>query len=129
MRILITDDELTSRKILQKLLGPLGDCFLAGDGSEALKLFIQGHNSGQPFDLVMLDLHMEELGGIETLDAMRSYEEQLGINGLSRVKVIMVTVSDESDKIMNAFRTGCEGYIVKPVDSTKLQNALKIIGI
>jgi len=129
MRILITDDEMTSRKILQKLLQPLGACQLAADGTEALKLFIQAHTQGAAYDLITLDLHMEDLGGMTTLNAIRRYEEQMGIRGEKSAKILVVTVSDVHSSILGAFRAGCEGYIVKPVDPQNLRQALKIMDI
>jgi len=129
MKILITEDEFTSRRLLQKLLSAYGECDVASNGREAVEALQIALNEGQPYDLVCLDIMMPEMDGHEALKRIREVEAEKGIVGLDGVKVIMTTALGDSKNIFSAFRAGCEGYIIKPLDKKKLVNELKKLGL
>jgi two-component system chemotaxis response regulator CheY len=129
MRTLIVEDDFTSRKMLQIYLREVGDCFVAVNGKEAVEAFTQGFTDDELYDLICLDIMMPEMGGFEALKIIREIEQQHGIDGLDRVKVIMTTASDEPEHIFGAFRTGCEAYIVKPVRKAKLFEEIQDLGL
>lgn len=129
MRTLIVEDDFTARKLLQIYLREVGDCFVAVNGKEAVEAFAQGLTDDEPYDLICLDIMMPEMGGIEALKIIREIEEQHGINGLEKVKVIMTTASDQPGHIFSAFRSGCEAYIVKPVRKSKLFEEMQDLGL
>ena len=72
-RVLIVDDNETNRRILMKMLESRR-CrpVLAASGIEACDLFQQYDRMGEPFDLVLLDMHMPELDGVETATQLRA---------------------------------------------------------
>lgn len=112
-KILIVDDSLQIRKSLRDILeryeyNIVGE---ASTGIEAIKLF----NSLYP-DIVMLDIIMPQLGGIETLRMLRSLNKD--------VKVIMVSALDSLDKAKECMRAGANHYILKPFEEAKV---IKII--
>ncbi|HET9960356.1 MAG TPA: two-component regulator propeller domain-containing protein [Polyangiaceae bacterium] len=74
-RILVMDDEPLIRKLARVALGQAGyDVVLASEGGEAVKLFMQAHGEGRPFDLVVLDLTVAGgKGGLETLLELRGF--------------------------------------------------------
>lgn len=129
MKILLVDDNFVSRKLLNALLGELGECVPAASGEEAIELFTQGHESQNPFDLICLDVMMPGLDGHETLAKIRRWEEDNDIDSIQGVKVIMITAMDDKKNVFQAFKGGCEAYIVKPVERTKLMEAIARLGL
>jgi len=119
-RVLIVEDDFTTRKLLQKYLAEYGDCDIAVDGLEAIAAFKQAVADKMPYSLVCLDILMPRMNGHEVLKAFRKIESENGIYGLDGVKIIMTTVLNDSKNIIGAFREGCEAYIVKPLERHKL---------
>ena len=129
MKILIVEDDFVNRKVLQKYLSFYGDCDIAVNGKEALIAFNSAHEDTNPYDLICLDIMMPEMDGQETLKEIRRIEEEKGIYGLRGVKVIMTTVLDDRENIMEAFRSQCDGYILKPIDRQKLKDMIESLEI
>ena len=129
MRILIAEDDYASRKFLYKFLSAYGECDITIDGIEAVDAFMLALDEGKPYDLVCLDIRMPKLDGTRALKAIRDVEKQRGIEGDSRVKVIMTTALNDTTNVYNAFDSGCEAYAAKPIDTKKFTEVLKRIGL
>jgi len=129
LKILIVEDDFVCRKLLQMYLSKFGDCFIAVNGEEAVEAVGSAYDENYPYDLICLDIRMPEMDGQEALAAIRRIERERGIAGLDCVKVIMTTGLDDSGNIMGAFRTGCEAYIVKPVEQDKLIKEMEKLGL
>ncbi len=125
MKVLVVEDDLTSRLIMQRYLAPYGENNVAVDGKEAVEAFQLATEEDQPYDLVCLDILMPEMDGQEVLKRIREIEEEAGSRGLDRAKVIMTTALGDRKNIMGAFREQCDGYLVKPIDKKKF---LKLLG-
>ncbi len=128
MKILIAEDDITSAKILMKMLSGYGKVDLSVDGIEAVEAFEYALNSRQPYDLVCLDIMMPRMDGQEVLKKIRNMEESRGITGLNGVKVMMTTALDDFRDIMRSFRAQCESYLVKPIHKAKLADELAKLG-
>jgi two-component system chemotaxis response regulator CheY len=72
---------------------------------------------------------MPEIDGQETLETIRNIEYDNGIKGLSCVKIIMTTALDNYENLKNAFGNQCDGYLVKPIEKTKVMEEIKKLGI
>lgn len=122
MKILIVEDDFVSRRLLQKILAPYGECDIAINGKEALKAFQIAWEEGAPYDLICLDIMMPEMDGQETLTKIRELEQQHGVDlgTANSAKIIMTTALADAENFFGAFRNGCETYIVKPIDRQKL---------
>lgn len=129
MRILIAEDDLTSRKFLLKLLKRFGECDVVVDGLEALDAFLLSVKSDKRYDLICLDIMMPKVDGVMVLKSIRDLEEQKGIPQDQRSKVIMTTALAETQLVQNAFDLGCDAYAAKPIDTAKLMDVLKEFGI
>jgi len=125
MKILIVDDDFTTRKILMKHLMKYGYFDVAVNGVEALKAFEEAIKEKEPYDVIFLDILMPELNGHETLKQLRKIEEQNGLWGSETTKVIMTTVLEDIENVKVAFREQCEAYLVKPLDKDKLIETLE----
>lgn len=126
MKILVADDEISTRRLLQLMLQPYGRCDVVGNGNEAVAVFAAAHAAGQPYDLVCLDIMMPELDGQSALKAMRSHEKTLGITGEAGARIVMVTCLDSPNAVIEAYyKGGCSSYLVKPVKKDKLLRMLR----
>tara|TARA_B110000483_G_scaffold136605_1_gene163346 strand:+ start:3077 stop:3472 length:396 start_codon:yes stop_codon:yes gene_type:complete len=129
MKILLVDDNFVSRKLLNSLLSGVGVCSPAASGEEALSLFVEAAKAEEPFDLICLDIMMPGLDGHETLSAIREWELDNAVDHISGVKVIMITAMDDKKNVFQAFKSGCESYIVKPIEQIKLMEAISRLGL
>ena len=129
MKILIAEDEFTSRKLLQTFLSPLGETDIAVNGEEAIKVFSMAMDEKKPYDLICLDIMMPEKDGQAVLKEIRAREDEKGIGGLNGVKVIMTTALKDKKNIFDAFRNGCEAYVVKPIDKVKFMQQIQELGL
>jgi len=112
-RVLVVDDEASARSGLEKLLrqeGWLVDT--AADGALALAVFAEN-----PPDVVVTDLKMPNLGGMELLAQLRAVDPSLPI--------IVVTAFGDVGSAVAAMRAGAEHYLVKPIDFDELLVALE----
>lgn len=129
MKILIVDDELVSRKKMEKILQGGGETHSAESAVEALGLFKGALDADAPFQLILLDISMPEMDGTELLLEVREYEEARGIPEAGRVKVLMVTSQSDKNSVVTCIQAGCQGYIVKPFDRDKVLAKIAQIGV
>jgi two-component system chemotaxis response regulator CheY len=129
MKTLIVEDEFTSRRVLQKFLSEYGETDAAVNGKEAIKAFKMALEEGSAYDLICLDIMMPDMDGQSVLKEIRSLEEKKGIGGLHGVKVIMTTALGDKKNVFDAFRNGCEAYVVKPVDKAKFLEQVRHLGL
>ena len=125
MKILIAEDDLTSRVIMEEFLNPYGDCHTAVNGTEALESFRAVSAQHEPYALICLDIMMPELGGHGVLAQIRKDEEMVGVSPDRAVKIIMTTALSDPRNVMKAFSGQCEAYLVKPVKREKLLETLR----
>lgn len=104
MKALVVDDSMTIRRIVIKALAMVGvaEAAEAADGSEAVSAI----ESGQQFDVILMDWNMPRMSGIEALRAIRA-------KGV-RTPVIMVTTEAEKSRVVEAIKTGANDYLIKP---------------
>jgi two-component system chemotaxis response regulator CheY len=129
MRILIVEDDFTSRLLLQGILKQYGQIDTAVNGREAVEATRGALTGGQPYDLICLDIMMPELDGHGALKEIRHLEEEAGIAGPNSVKVIMTSALADSKNIMGAFREQCDAYVNKPINKGKLIDHLRGLGL
>lgn len=129
MKCLIVEDDFAARKLLHVYLSDIGDCYIAINGHEEIKAFSDATEAGEPYDLICLDIMMPKMDGHDTLRAIRKIESEAGLSSTEQVKVIMTTGYSDPENVMEAFRIGCEAYIVKPVRKYRLFEELIKLGI
>ncbi|MBN2528342.1 MAG: response regulator [Deltaproteobacteria bacterium] len=120
MKILIVDDEFTNRLLLQEITRKFAKTHLAVDGDEAVTAVNLALDSGEPYDLILLDIMMPNMNGHEALKKIREVEASKGFNVGQGAKVIMVTALGDKKNVLNAFKEEADAYIVKPVEKSKL---------
>lgn len=125
IKILIVEDELSSKRILNLFLSPLGKIDVAVNGNEAISAVKKGINNNQPYELVFLDIITSKLDGISALKKIREVENQHKLNGHAKSKIIMISPNTDRNFILNAAQSGCTGYMIKPIDKTRLYNEIR----
>ncbi len=127
--ILLVEDNDGHAKLIERnlrkvnLLNPI---VRAADGVEAIE-YLQGKNPNDPGAapprLVLLDIDMPRMDGIEVLSRIKSDER------LRRTPVIMLTSTDSQAEIDRCYQSGANGYVSKPVDISKLGEKLRRLGL
>ncbi|MFT4144159.1 MAG: response regulator [Mobilitalea sp.] len=129
MRILIAEDDMTSRKFLFKFLSTYGECDIVVDGLEALDAVLISMKENKLYDLICLDIMMPKVDGVKVLKHIKELEKQKGILAEKRSKIIMTTALAEAQFVQNAFEIGCDAYAAKPIDTDKLVEVLIKLGL
>jgi two-component system chemotaxis response regulator CheY len=115
--VLVVDDSAAIRKILQRVLRQTGmairNIYEAGDGQEALQLLSQ-----QKVNLVLTDINMPKMDGLQLLAAMK------GAPDLRRIPVVMITTEGGEIKVGEAVRLGATGYVRKPFSADQIKEKL-----
>lgn len=129
MKILIADDELVSRKLMERILTGYGECEAVESGTATLEAFKTAEENGKPFDLITLDISMPDMSGLDVLFQIRAMEKQKEVPTDKRTVIIMVTASADKDTIVTAVQSGCNDYIAKPFDRDTLAKKLIKLGL
>jgi two-component system chemotaxis response regulator CheY len=119
MRALIVDDSSFIREYVRSLLGPMGiSCEEAVDGSDALSVLA----AEQAFDLMLLDVNMPVMNGLECVRALR--EARLNPD----MKVMMVTTEADHSFISAALDHGADEFLMKPFTPESLREKMLLLG-
>ncbi len=129
MRILIAEDDMTSRLLLRKMIEPFGACDVAVNGKEAVESFRLANEQGESYALVCLDIMMPEMDGQAALKAIRALEQKAGRLPSQSAKIVMTTALRDIENVTIAYRELCDGYLVKPIVRDKLVALLKELGL
>jgi len=114
IRLFLVDDHVIFRQGLTQLLATNDGCVIvgeAGDGRTALKEI----QKARP-DVVLLDISMPELNGLETISMI--------IRQLPATRIIVLSMHDESRYVCGALKRGAAGYLTKGSDAQELFNAI-----
>jgi len=115
--VLIVDDSAAIRKILHRVLLQtnltLGKVHEASDGEEALDRM-----RSESVDLVLSDINMPRMDGLEFLKAVKANPAWQGI------PVMMVTTEGSQDKVLQALKLGACGYVKKPFTPDQIKDKL-----
>lgn len=93
------------------------------DGQAVLDFFAKGVSNRPDTYLVLLDIRMPKVDGIEVLRRLKSDPV------LAKLPVIMLTTTDDTREIDRCYGLGCNGYIQKPVDYERFAEAIKNLGL
>ncbi|MGA0607351.1 ATP-binding protein [Phenylobacterium sp. VNQ135] len=117
LRVLAAEDNPTNQLVLRALLGPLGaDLTLTSNGREAVEAF-----AAAAFDIVLMDVQMPEMNG---LDATRAIREIEATRGMSRTPILALTANVLAHQVETYAAAGMDGHLAKPLDAAALYAAL-----
>jgi len=107
----IADVDLTKRAFARRrLVNPIQ---VARDGEEALTYIDRWEAGEAPPIFILLDLKLPKISGLEVLRKLKQHPKY------SRIPIIVLTTSAEDQDIEEAYKLGCNSYIVKPVEFNK----------
>lgn len=124
MQILLAEDNKINQKVAMKTLEAFGHkVVLVDNGLSAVEQF-----KTHAFDLVLMDLEMPEMDGIEATRAIRSLEKEWFLEGdhRKRVKIVALTAHSTTDDKERCLAAGMDDYISKPFRQAELARALNI---
>lgn len=93
------------------------------DGQAILDFFAQRPHAGVESYLILLDIRMPKVDGIEVLRRLKADPE------LGKLPVIMLTTTDDSREVERCYELGCNVYIQKPVDYERFAEAIRRLGL
>lgn len=116
-RVLVADDNAFNLMILKKILDATGDfdTIMVHDGKQAMELV-----ASRPFDVVLMDVEMPGLSGIDATIAIRK-------SGGPQPPIIAVTAHAQAEEAERCRAAGMQLVLVKPVDQKHLYDALKVV--
>jgi CheY-like chemotaxis protein len=129
MIILIAEDDDGHAELIQEGLRESGVCnaFIRfADGEEIWQFLTgpgdNGHDKNKAY-LLLLDINMPKIDGVEVLKRIKGHEE------LKEIPVMMLTTTDDPQEVEQCYQLGCSVYITKPVDFSKFAETLYRLGL
>ncbi|HKV83612.1 MAG TPA: response regulator transcription factor [Ktedonobacterales bacterium] len=121
IRVLLVDDQALLRESFRRLLELESDDIevigAAADGQDALELIERLCRAGGPPDVVLMDIRMPRLNGVEaTRELKRRWPA---------IRVVMLTTFDDEEYIVDGLRAGARGYLLKDTSSDQLVQAIR----
>lgn len=117
IRVMIADDHSLIREGLRQLLEFDGSIKVVGEAANGVEC-LENLEKYDP-EVLLLDINMPEKNGIEVLKKMKENK--------SPIKVLILTVHNELEYLMNAVDIGVEGYIMKDSESSELKKAIRAV--
>jgi DNA-binding NarL/FixJ family response regulator len=117
IRILVADDHPVVRDGLVAMLGTQADFEIAGEATTGLEVIEQV--AALAPDVVLLDLELPGIDGVEVLGRLRQEKREVG--------VIVFTAFDSDDRIVSAVRAGARGYLLKGAPRAEIFKAIRIV--
>ncbi len=128
-RILLTEDDPMDVEMTLEALaagGLAGTVDVANDGVEAMEYLLrQGAYASRPEgnpDLILLDLKMPRLDGLQVLERIKREDR------LKTIPVVMLTASRQESDLDESYRLGVNAFVVKPVDIRAYTDAIQVLG-
>jgi PAS domain S-box-containing protein len=122
LSVLVAEDNEINALLMRSLLTRLGHhAVIATNGEAALESWLAAKSAGTPYDLVLMDIQMPQLDGIETTRQIRVRE---GGEPGRRTPVLALTANTLVEDRYACFEAGMDGFLIKPLDREKLAEAL-----
>lgn len=119
MRALIIDDSSVMRKVIERALRQSGldltEVIDASNGEEALEILRKDAASAQKIGLIISDINMPVMDGLQFLEARRDQQLAAG------VPVVMITTEGSEPFVLRAIAAGAQGYICKPFTAEQVK--------
>ena len=123
LNILVAEDSPTNQMIAKSSLKKAGhQVTIAINGLEAIKAYEQARAKSAPFELILMDVSMPEMDGLEATRAIRVKEQTPGYGHICIVAMTAFATKEYHDK---CFESGMDGYVTKPVRIDELNKTLE----
>lgn len=122
LSILVAEDNEINALLMRSLLTKLGHrVVIAVHGEAALESWLAASSAGTPYDLVLMDIQMPQLDGIEATKRIRTHEAAIGGH---HTPILALTANTLVEDRYACFEAGMNGFLIKPLDREKLDEAL-----
>ncbi|WP_426612436.1 ATP-binding protein [Bradyrhizobium sp. McL0616] len=122
LSILVAEDNEINALLMRSLLTKLGHrVVIAVHGEAALESWLAANSAGTPYDLVLMDIQMPQLDGIEATNRIRAHEAATGGH---HTPILALTANTLVEDRYACFEAGMNGFLIKPLDRDKLDEAL-----
>jgi CheY-like chemotaxis protein len=128
-KILIVEDEIISQTKLALILEDFGKCDVVDNGKDAITLANDACQNNDPYGLIMLDINLPEMDGINILSSIRAVEKSFKIHDGREAKILMISSYRDRDRIIACVQSGCNDYIAKPFVAEVVRKKLAELGI
>jgi len=119
-KIIIVDDSNFTRTMLTRALKDLGYRKVAeAESVKAAQQYLESQDAAAPVHLIITDLNMPELSGLDLLKWLRAH------GAFNSIPVIMLTTAQEKDNIIEAGKLGVSQYMIKPFSAAQLKERLE----
>ncbi len=115
INILIVDDENTSRMTIDSIFSKYGECLSFDTGSHAVEAYENFLKEDKVFDLVILDICLENESGVDVLKNIRDLEKNVETANNQQAIVFMATGNNDIEIVKECIQEGCNDYILKPI--------------
>lgn len=127
LAILVAEDNDINVLLIRALLHRLGHrAEIVGDGRRAVEAWDAADNTGTPFDLVLMDVQMPILDGLEAARQIRTQEAE---RARQRVPILALTANTLAEDRAACLAAGMDGFLIKPVDPDKLAEILANVSV
>ena len=122
LSVLVAEDNEINALLMRSLLTRLGhQAVITTSGEEALESWLSAKAAGTPYDLVLMDIQMPGLDGIETTRRIRAREAG---SSSRQTPILALTANALVEDRYTCFEAGMDGFLIKPLDREKLADAL-----
>ncbi|WP_407157353.1 ATP-binding protein [Bradyrhizobium sp. STM 3557] len=122
LSILVAEDNEINALLMRSLLTKLGHrTVIATHGAAALESWLAARSAGAPYDLILMDLQMPQLDGIEAAKRIRAHE---AAESGRHTPILALTANTLVEDRYACFEAGMDGFLIKPLDRDKLDEAL-----
>ena len=121
-KLLIVEDQKSHYEMLEITLQKMGftNYKWAKDGKEALAMIIGDSAVNEPFEMIVSDINMPEMDGIELLQNIRKHKDPI----INKLGFIVTSAVNEQEKVIQAVVSGASDYIIKPIEADVLKQKL-----
>jgi DNA-binding NarL/FixJ family response regulator len=117
IRVLIVDDQALFRRGLQVVLSTEANVEVVGEAADGEEAVAQAEELGP--DVVLMDVRMPRMGGIEATRIIRT--------AMPATKVLMLTVSDDEEDLYESVKAGANGYLLKEISIEEVAEAVRAV--
>jgi PAS domain S-box-containing protein len=118
-RVLVVEDNALNRMVVSTMLGKLGlSCVMAENGRQGL----EAATSGEPVDLVLMDVEMPVMDGLAATRGIRAWEKE---NGRDHLPIVALTAGAFEENRRRCLEAGMDDFLAKPLSLTKLRAVLE----
>lgn len=129
MKALVAEGDFINRRVMQLFLASYGKCDVADNGRSALSMVEDAHRNNKPYALICMDSSLPELNGMELLRQIREFERQHALVGRDGARIMFLSVEAGKETILEAFRSQCDGFMLKPFRKRELVEFLHHQGL